>query len=82
MHRVLVHNFAHPRLITTASKCHIIHGFEPIREPAKYKRDLGSDFILALLIHEKLCLELAHLSEILNLFGFQDTFQLLESVSK
>jgi hypothetical protein len=54
-------------------------GFEPTRGRQELRRDLGSDFILALLLHEKLCVEFAHLSEMIELFGFQDVSQLLQN---
>jgi hypothetical protein len=79
MHSVLLHNFPHPKLVTTldSGRLHMIHGFEQTRQNQQCRRDLGSDFILSLLMHERLCVEFAHLSYLLEIFGLQDTTQLL-----
>lgn len=85
MNKILLSNFPHPALRSELHKrerdsvqVHMLHGFEGPADRNEYIPRVRSDVLTSLVIHDQMCLEIAHLSSLLEAFGFEDLITLLK----
>lgn len=88
MNKILIDNFPYPsqagvfqKLDDPSVQMEIVHGFEPRRPMPRaiICPRIASDVLQALLIHDRVAIELHAVTDLIQVFGFANTIRLLQS---